>query len=252
MRQSADALGKGSSPLARGGPQRDAEDALDGGLIPARAGRTASRSASRSSIPAHPRSRGADARGVVVTLRHGGSSPLARGGRCDRLSGAAALRLIPARAGRTRLPGEAWTEREAHPRSRGADLSEARKMAPDEGSSPLARGGPVIIADSLPEDRLIPARAGRTASSNPSGQGEGAHPRSRGADRKGNRVVVVGAGSSPLARGGPALSTQPTGSGRLIPARAGRTSAGSGRSRRPQAHPRSRGADALPQESDEA
>ena len=72
--------GLGSSPLARGGRIPVRRIARMPGLIPARAGRTASRPREPSRQRAHPRSRGADLGRPLDHLAEGGSSPLARGG----------------------------------------------------------------------------------------------------------------------------------------------------------------------------
>ncbi len=69
----------GSSPLARGTLAAGGQPVLVGGLIPARAGNTASVRADRQGVGAHPRSRG-EHRTRSMNQSHGkGSSPLARG-----------------------------------------------------------------------------------------------------------------------------------------------------------------------------
>ena len=133
---------RGSSPLARGGLEKDEWGEGSPGLIPARAGRTQKRQGPKNRTRAHPRSRGADMCGVGVALSR--------------------LWLIPARAGRTaraRRPGACIR---AHPRSRGADGTGYDQQALDEGSSPLARGGLEAVGGEGGLQGLIPARAGRT------------------------------------------------------------------------------------------
>ena len=130
------------------------------------------------------------------------------------------------------------------------------------GSSPLARG---LLRVRLPEDMrcgIIPARAGFTAGSPPSGSASGGssplarglptskssgvlsrgdHPRSRGV-YYGQICGGLGAvGSSPLARG--LLKGRVVGNFtmRIIPARAGFTQAGPGPPTPTPDHPRSRG-----------
>ena len=68
-----------------------------------------------------------------------------------------------------------------------------------------------------------------------------AHPRSRGEHFGGDWNALKYGGSSPLARGTPLAPTSASCAGRLIPARAGNTSRSSRPTRRPTAHPRSRG-----------
>ena len=91
----------GSSPLTRGALVADGIEGLVGGLIPAHAGSTMSRSSGIARRPAHPRSRGEHL--LVGTQAYDllGSSPLTRGAllmprRIWRLMG-----LIPAHAGST-------------------------------------------------------------------------------------------------------------------------------------------------------
>ena len=159
--------------------------------------------------------------GTLGTLR--GSSPLARGGLSRMQSWGIPLGLIPARAGRT--------------------SADPRASLASRGSSPLARGGRPGRAAQDPRPGLIPARAGRTCEATVSGRVCGAHPRSRGADRRASVSKQALKGSSPLARGGltivPKLGLWPG----LIPARAGRTRTSRSRRTPPRAHPRSRGAD---------
>ena len=89
--------------------------------------------------------------------------------------------------------------------------------------------------------RLIPARAGKTASHANKGIPTPAHPRSRGE----NVGVLLGGraqfGSSPLARGKPGREGTHRVGARLIPARAGKTVITPDGNDAPKAHPRSRG-----------
>ena len=91
----------GSSPLTRGKPLQVLAHRVEGGLIPAHAGKTTIRSA-RSARPwAHPRSRGENTTTANPITSGSGSSPLTRGklsdARLDRERGG----LIPAHAGKT-------------------------------------------------------------------------------------------------------------------------------------------------------
>ena len=112
---------------------------------------------------------------------------------------------------------------------------------PPCGSSPLARGTPLVQRRRQPGHRFIPARAGNTTSSPPSARTATVHPRSRGEHVTPNDIVSTLAGSSPLARGTHPRRPRGPGRCRFIPARAGNTRPGRGwRGRRP-VHPRSRG-----------
>ena len=98
----AGCLYTGSSPLARGKPlQGRAEEGL-GGLIPARAGKTDTRESWTCLLRAHPRSRGENYERKTGQPITSGSSPLARGKRLEAQRQGNRLRLIPARAGKTR------------------------------------------------------------------------------------------------------------------------------------------------------
>ena len=109
----------GSSPLTRGKPELPEDIAGVVGLIPAHAGKMMRRARIRSSMRAHPRSRGEnDAAGASRSSRKG-SSPLTRGKPHHLPGGQLGGGLIPAHAGKTaggpRRGRGAW----AHPRSRG-------------------------------------------------------------------------------------------------------------------------------------
>ena len=111
--------GAGSSPLARG-LLRPVEGAHVGrGIIPARAGFTLQRSRPRTGRSDHPRSRGVYGGDVGRAPLRQGSSPLARGlpQMIDIIL--PPLRIIPARAGFTRLTGRPVRGPADHPRSRG-------------------------------------------------------------------------------------------------------------------------------------
>ncbi len=212
-------------------------------LIPARAGRTSRSTRSAQSTEAHPRSRGADVQAILESRWAAGSSPLARGGPPEPQARLGRAGLIPARAGRTRSTHVRPRAAPAHPRSRGADVWRYWRNPDESGSSPLARGGRRGRGGALPRVGLIPARAGRTRQWRGWTQRTPAHPRSRGADRRGTLERHKRQGSSPLARGGrPAVSRERDRRG-LIPARAGRTHPPVRASSRSWAHPRSRGAD---------
>ena len=133
-------LGKGSSPLARGTLAGVCRRDHVEGLIPARAGNTASLTGANIGSGAHPRSRGEHLLRLAIRSLNMGSSPLARGTHNALLTKTAELGLIPARAGNTspvrRFSSLSW----AHPRSRGEHVSVGGVHVVSEGSSPLARG----------------------------------------------------------------------------------------------------------------
>ena len=171
----------GSSPLARGLPALCGECAAYIGIIPARAGFTATASALGGRAEDHPRSRGVYPFMMVTAASTGGSSPLARGLQRALHHLAGDGRIIPARAGFTRGSGAVG--------------------ASGSGSSPLARG----LHAPGPGDRrpvgIIPARAGFTDPRVARRGRPGDHPRSRGVYAGHDAAPSPHRGSSPLARG---------------------------------------------------
>ncbi len=233
----------GSSPLARGGRGDLVLRDRPTGLIPAGAGRTVDSIGRLRWRRAHPRWRGADGMETYCLTFGQGSSPLARGGRVGCPSDPQYRGLIPAGAGRTTSPSTRTRSVRAHPRWRGADAGDFRTKSRPEGSSPLARGGPTWPAGQVPGGRLIPAGAGRTVCRRLNLLGKRAHPRWRGADGPETGGAGSLAGSSPLARGGPAPVAFRASALGLIPAGAGRTPGGCRLRGGLAAHPRWRGAD---------
>ena len=94
----------GSSPLTRG----KRPDADGGGgaerLIPAHAGKTKRLTLTIIRLRAHPRSRGENGPPRPEADHHSGSSPLTRGKRPEGKQAEKQGRLIPAHAGKTRMP----------------------------------------------------------------------------------------------------------------------------------------------------
>ena len=211
----------GSSPLARGLLLLQQVEAVQAGIIPARAGFT----------PPRP------ARGTHPC----GSSPLARGLLPGAVDQGLAGGIIPARAGFTTTPSSRTTTRRDHPRSRGVYPSPTLQTAEPAGSSPLARGLRPERAGQAAGDGIIPARAGFTRSPAPAATAPPDHPRSRGVYGGVNLQTIETDGSSPLARGLRRRRARPRWCRRIIPARAGFTARGRVPWRGDGDHPRSRG-----------
>ena len=94
-------LYSGSSPRVRGKLYQHSETFRNGGLIPAYAGKTSSRSRSCSQQRAHPRVCGENGQCLIVCAPFTGSSPRVRG-KLERLNDdATAAGLIPTCAGKT-------------------------------------------------------------------------------------------------------------------------------------------------------
>ena len=167
----------GSSPRGRGKRSRRRHRRQLHRLIPAWAGKTATRRRPRSSRTAHPRVGGENSRSSRMFVLWSGSSPRGRGKhphdrRLRREPG-----LIPAWAGKTaRLtfsPSGAW----AHPRVGGENSRSSRARISPGGSSPRGRGKLAVGARRRPMLRLIPAWAGKTQSPQNSAYPRTAHPR---------------------------------------------------------------------------
>ena len=195
--------GLGSSPLARGTHAVVVAEVGGVGLIPARAGNTPNGTLWKYSTRAHPRSRGGHPSTKAKLYDVSGSSPLARGTRSMTCFPLLVVGLIPARAGNTSTRCPIRTRSRAHPRSRGEHLMPAIAILAGWGSSPLARGTPLLNRLGVSVQGLIPARAGNTG-------GRFLHLRLR-------------SGSSPLARGTLFFMGDDGDSDGLIPARAGNT-----------------------------
>ena len=152
---------------------------------------------------AHPRSRGENAQGHILTRSFEGSSPLTRGKPIGRMIVGARQGLIPAHAGKTMCDTCAYYLLRAHPRSRGENVETVNDCPTVSGSSPLTRGkllqaeGHALVAG------LIPAHAGKTARARARIASGGAHPRSRGENSVWVYAREFEGGSSPLTRGKP-------------------------------------------------
>ena len=197
----------GSSPLTRGKPRGVLATTCGAGLIPAHAGKTRLSVSTMTSGGAHPRSRGENCSPATGVSTWGGSSPLTRGKRVPGAEVRGSAGLIPAHAGKTtRRRCPAFRSR-AHPRSRGENVEQVHTLVVREGSSPLTRGKLRHAVYHLPDQRLIPAHAGKTSSCHGRSPRQRAHPRSRGENQRysGRRPHDYG----------------------LIPAHAGKTSKGS-------------------------
>ena len=150
----------GSSPRGRGKLCRALKRAPDGGLIPARAGKTPTRVTSRCTRKAHPRASGENVWRVTPAVAARGSSPRGRGKHvwsdaAERVEGLIPARagkrpwvggndrpvgLIPARAGKTLSRSKKSARRRAHPRAGGENPHQGYVEVYAQGSSPRERG----------------------------------------------------------------------------------------------------------------
>ena len=149
--------------------------------------------------------------------------------------------LIPAHAGKTGRTPRRLRGPPAHPRSRGENNGPTRSGRTRAGSSPLTRGKRRCPMRPYTAARLIPAHAGKTLACETCVTCYGAHPRSRGENKRSSSVHLYVLGSSPLTRGKHVPNPTRRGDKRLIPAHAGKTVTASSRACQSAAHPRSRG-----------
>ena len=231
----------GSSPRGRGKLILQAVLVAAGRLIPARAGKTHGRRRGGPGTWAHPRAGGENASSSEDRNSSGGSSPRGRGKLHAGDEGTRHPGLIPARAGKTRSTPAPGTGSRAHPRAGGENSVSRRTGVVGRGSSPRGRGKRAFVRRGLRLVRLIPARAGKTPAS-PACQGAGpAHPRAGGENTVRRETSGRVFGSSPRGRGKLPRSRPSAISQRLIPARAGKTTAQLAANGVEGAHPRAGG-----------
>ena len=228
----------GSSPRVRGKRAYGAWRLRLCRLIPACAGKTSPPTHRRAASSAHPRMCGENSRTVDHDGDPDGSSPRVRGKRRRGRRQGHRRRLIPACAGKTPSRGPRRCGRGAHPRVCGENPAgpPTRDSAP--GSSPRVRGKPPQLRRAPPSRGLIPACAGKTLTEARASFVTWAHPRVCGENRRDRRPQGVPAGSSPRVRGKPMWTTLIPRLQGLIPACAGKTSAGHAQQGGLRAHPR--------------
>ena len=213
----------GSSPHTRGAPFADRECGGDFGIIPAYAGSTCVGPPGVAGPGDHPRIRGehrqpAERYGVPF-----GSSPHTRGAHMRYTFGHRTERIIPAYAGSTSSPQSTRPHRPDHPRIRGEHDQIRQRSDNVDGSSPHTRGARSAGASTSVAGGIIPAYAGSTCGSPPTGRPAGDHPRIRGEHVRPFCHCRVWRGSSPHTRGAPSSWPTPTPPTRIIPAYAGST-----------------------------
>ena len=216
----------------------------------------------RSSMRAHPRSRGENVLAAPMIVLIWGSSPLTRGKSPPRAPtgswmpahprsrgendeawafDAEAGRLIPAHAGKIVAANDPHISTRAHPRSRGENHIKRSGVSQTTGSSPLTRGKCYDTACALQAHGLIPAHAGKITPVGTPPPLVQAHPRSRGENMPPATTPTMPPGSSPLTRGKCQEHRVIVGRPRLIPAHAGKIVGSKDAYQVHWAHPRSRG-----------
>ena len=110
-----------------------------------------------------------------------------------------------------------------HPRGRGEHHHWQDAQNTSAGSSPRARGTPVVLLGRFLRLRFIPAGAGNTAGWRPPGLRLAVHPRGRGEHESSSSSSLILSGSSPRARGTQSTQRALLRRPRFIPAGAGNT-----------------------------
>ena len=231
----------GSSPRVRGKLRGAWGTWPDPGLIPARAGKTASCLCRPGRTTAHPRACGENAMHACARATAAGSSPRVRGKPVVDIIQRLAGRLIPARAGKTCRRGSVSNRHQAHPRACGENFQACSAAARVAGSSPRVRGKLVSQVIGVVADGLIPARAGKTRRRGSRTRAGPAHPRACGENQDQGVLDLTETGSSPRVRGKLPAARGHTHRCGLIPARAGKTRASTGSRAAEPAHPRACG-----------
>ena len=231
----------GSSPRVRGKLQGGPVPGHAGGLIPACAGKTASSPRIARPRRAHPRVCGENIFKWHRRSRRTGSSPRVRGKREQVPWPVPREGLIPACAGKTRTRPHSPGRAGAHPRVCGENLPGDQPPRPALGSSPRVRGKRGLQRRPRGFAGLIPACAGKTPMQALALARFSAHPRVCGENPAVPASSATHRGSSPRVRGKPTCRGCPGRPPRLIPARAGKTRAGSASPGASRAHPRACG-----------
>ncbi len=133
-------------------------------IIPARAGNTSPSPGCGSAWADHPRAGGEHLRPIRRDFSQTGSSPRGRGTLPVHDAGPLARRIIPARAGNTRASAKRAARGSDHPRAGGEHTRATTRRPPPTGSSPRGRGTQSDHCTGQVRRRIIPARAGNTAS----------------------------------------------------------------------------------------
>ena len=152
----------GSSPHARGAQLRDYIISHRRGIIPACAGSTFAVPFVINACRDHPRMRGEHSLKLDDGTRKTGSSPHARGAQLVAHLAHRHDGIIPACAGSTRPRTRCTRIPRDHPRMRGEHLARQCELNTCKGSSPHARGAPLVHAHLASGQGIIPACAGST------------------------------------------------------------------------------------------
>ena len=150
-------------------------------------------------------------------------------------------RFIPASAGNTISPSISMRPALVHPRERGEHVAGSHCSGCSAGSSPRARGTRRPLHGDRRARRFIPASAGNTRRACRRRRPQAVHPRERGEHIDAIETGRNQIGSSPRARGTPAVEAAGGVPHRFIPASAGNTGCTPAAATPRPVHPRERG-----------
>ena len=194
----------GSSPRRRGTPEIVFDGRCNLRFIPAQAGNTLRKSATKGFASVHPRAGGEHSVAVKPVVESYGSSPRRRGTRITRTQPVLTGRFIPAQAGNTAALRGRRRRVPVHPRAGGEHTHGRESREGYGGSSPRRRGTRDISAVFHPWISV--------------------HPRAGGEHTTKTSTTKTKAGSSPRRRGTRKRFGRTRHSRRFIPAQAGNTS----------------------------
>ena len=172
-------------------------------ITPARAGKTSSWSGSRTSISDHPRACGENDNQRIHPVSVCGSPPRVRGKPVVELRELAAVRITPARAGKTTRRSCWSTAIKDHPRACGENAIVARPNRLRTGSPPRVRGKHEHREGRRIRRGITPARAGKTTQRAINCRHGTDHPRACGENVMPSIGSSAVAGSPPRVRGKP-------------------------------------------------
>ena len=152
-----------------------------------------------------------------------GSPPRVRGKPCNPKAGWRAMRITPARAGKTAAKVPQMNKHKDHPRACGENKTRSARTSSCTGSPPRVRGKQLGIHHAATHQGITPARAGKTTCRPRPRSRAGDHPRACGENYPSARRPQRLSGSPPRVRGKHALKEKSNQTLWITPARAGKT-----------------------------
>ena len=210
-------------------------------IIPARAGNTDKSGWSAWRLADHPRACGEHNKGIRPGHKAAGSSPRVRGTPKQMRTPPGYGRIIPARAGNTRIFLLCVSVNADHPRACGEHRRSSCGEPRAAGSSPRVRGTRYRHWPGIIDTRIIPARAGNTFCFLRYVALKSDHPRACGEHLCWQQSCKAHYGSSPRVRGTLFIRHGGLAACRIIPARAGNTKGSQREGKQCADHPRACG-----------